>query len=146
MFFFDEPEKTFEDIRHEDESGVEFWLARELAQVLQYSDWRNFENAIFKAMEACKNSGHEIKTHFGGVTTFTKNNKGTPRKLGDYALSRYACYLIVMNGDPHQVGKKVRQTIKDLGGTMPEDLPTPDKSISQIERETEHRKLKSPDK
>lgn len=92
-------EQTFESIKHINEYGQEYWLARELAKVLQYADWRNFENAIFKAMEACKNSGVSIDDHFGEVTTFTKMNSGATRKIGDYALSRYASYLIVMNGD-----------------------------------------------
>ena len=270
-------EKTFEDIKHVNEYGAEYWLARELAQVLQYADWRNFENAIFKAMEACKNSGNAISDHFGDVTTFTNLGSKATRKIGDYALSRYACYLIVMNGDPrkeiiavgqtyfavktrqqeliedydqlsedqkrlairgemishnkslaeaaqmagvvdprdyaifqnrgyqglygglgakeiherkglkkgqkildhmgstelaanlfratqtdeklrrenihgkqaaydthYMVGQTVRQTIKDLGGTMPEDLPTPEKSISEIEKEQKKRELPDP--
>lgn len=266
--------QTFESIKHTNEEGIEFWYARELAQILQYADWRNFENAIYKAMEACKNSGNEVEDHFGEVTTFTKMNTGASRKIGDYALSRYACYLIVMNGDPnkkaiaagqtyfaiktrqqeliedynqlsedqkrlairnemiehnkslaeaaqiagvidprdyaifqnkgyqglyggmgakeihahkrlkpsqkildhmgstelaanlfratqtdeklrrenirgkeaankthYEVGRKVRQTIAELGGTMPEDLPTPKKSISQIERDLKKKEL-----
>lgn len=261
-------DQTFESIKHSNEAGVDYWLARELCRVLQYADWRNFENAIFKAMDACKTSGYSVDDHFGEATTFTNLANGAVRKISDYALSRYACYLIVMNGDPtkkviavgqtyfavktrqqelseayeqltedqkrlairnelvthnkslteaaqmagiedqkeyaifqnkgyqglygglgakeihakkglkksqkildhmgstelaanlfratqtdeklrrdnvkgkeaaynthYQVGKKVRQTIKELGGTMPEDLPTPGKSISQIERE-----------
>lgn len=268
-------EQTFESIKHINEYGQEYWLARELAKVLQYADWRNFENAVFKAMEACKNSGVSIDDHFGEVTTFTKMNSGATRKIGDYALSRYASYLIVMNGDSskkviaagqtyfavktrqqelidnyeeltedqkrlairqemkrhntaladaahdagvieskdyaifqnygymglygglkaqdikqrkglkpsqdildhmgstelaanlfratqteeklrrdnvrgkqnanhthYSVGKKVRQTIEELGGTMPENLPTPKKSIAQIERE--QKKLQKP--
>lgn len=267
-------EKTFEDIKRINEYGAEYWLARELAQVLQYADWRNFENAIFKAMDACKNSGNEIGDHFGNVTTFTNLGSKATRKISDYALSRYACYLVVMNGDPrkeiiavgqtyfavktrqqelidnydqltedqkrlairnemmshnkslaeaaqmagivdprdyaifqnrgyqglygglgakeiharkglrknqkildhmgstelaanlfratqtdeklrrenihgkqaacdthYMVGQKVRQTIKDLGGTMPEDLPTPEKSIAQIAKEQKIREL-----
>lgn len=266
-------EQTFESIKHIDEYGQEYWFARELARALQYADWRNFENAIFKAMDACKNSGVSTALHFGEVTNFTKMNTGATRKISDYALSRYACYLIVMNGDPskdviavgqtyfavkarqqelienyeqlsedqkrlairnemishnkslaeaaqmagvidpqdyaifqnkgyqglygglgvkeiharkglkksqkildhmgstelaanlfratqtdeklrrenirgkqaaynthYEVGRKVRQTIQELGGTMPEDLPTPEKSIAQIERE--QKKLK----
>lgn len=103
-------EQTFEDIKHINEYGAEYWLARELAQVLQYADWRNFENAIFKAMEACKNSGNEIGDHFGNVTTFTNLGSKATRKIGDYALSRYACYLIVMNGDPRKEIIAVGQT------------------------------------
>lgn len=267
-------DQTFESIKHTNEEGIEFWYARELAQILQYADWRNFENAIYKAMEACKNSGNEVEDHFGEATTFTKMNTGASRKISDYALSRYACYLIVMNGDPnkraiaagqtyfaiktrqqeliedydqlsedqkrlairnemiehnkslaeaaqiagvidprdyaifqnkgyqglyggmgakeihahkrlkpsqkildhmgstelaanlfratqtdeklrrenirgkeaankthYEVGRKVRQTIAELGGTMPEDLPTPKKSISQIERDLKKKEL-----
>lgn len=267
-------DETFEGIKRYTEDGVEFWYARELQGVLEYTDWRNFQNAIFKAMEACKKSGNEITAHFGGVTTITKIGGGRTRKISDYALSRYACYLIVMNGDPqkeviavgqtyfavktrqqeliedydqltenqkrlairaemkahnkslaeaaqlagisdprdyaifqnkgyqglygglgmkeiharkglkkgqkildhmgstelaanlfratqtdeklrrekirgkeaagathYSVGKKVRQTIKELGGTMPEDLPTPWKSIQQIEREQKKKEL-----
>lgn len=271
-------EQTFEGIKHINEYGQEYWLARELSKVLQYADWRNFENAIFKAMEACKNSGVSPEAHFGETTSFTKMNTGVTRRISDYALSRYACYLIVMNGDPskqviaigqtyfavktrqqeliedyeqlsedqkrlairnemiahnkslaeaaqmagvveprdyaifqnkgyqglygglgvkeiharkglkknqkildhmgstelaanlfratqtdeklrreniqgkqaayithYEVGKKVRQTIKELGGTMPEDLPTPEKSIAQIEREQQNKKLNKGD-
>lgn len=267
-------DKTFESIKHINEFGIEFWYARELSHVLQYADWRNFENAIYKAMEACKNSGYDIQDHFGEVTTFTKMNTGATRKISNYALSRYACYLIVMNGDPSKkviaagqtyfavktrereleedferlseeqkriairgelrdhnkslaeaaqqagitepidyaifqnygyrglyggldakdiqarkglrknqhildhmgstelaanlfratqtdeklrienirgkkeannthfvVGKAVRKTIQELGGTMPEDLPTPEKSISQLERELKKKEL-----
>lgn len=103
-------EETFEGIKHVNEYGQEYWLARELSKVLQYADWRNFENAIFKAMDACKNSGATVEDHFGEVTTFTKMNRGTIRKIGDYALSRYACYLIVMNGDPNKEIIAIGQT------------------------------------
>lgn len=265
---------VFEDIKHVNEYGQEYWYARELAKVLQYSDYRNFEAAIFKAMEACQNSGFEISDHFGEATEMVSIGSKAHRELRSYKLSRYACYLIVMNGDPakevialgqtyfavktreaelienyselsedqkrvairhemaehnkkladaahnagvieprdcaifqnygymglygglkakdikarkglsknenildhmgstelaanlfratqteeklrrenvkgktnannthYVVGKKVRQTIKELGGTMPEDLPTPDKSIKQIEKEQKKKKL-----
>lgn len=89
-------EETFESIKHYTEEGVEFWYARELQSVLEYADWRNFQNAIFKAMEACRNSGNNVADHFGETTTFTKIGGNITRKIGDYALSRYACYLIVM--------------------------------------------------
>lgn len=267
-------EQTFDSIRHINEDGQEFWYARELGGVLQYSDWRNFQNAIFKAMEACKGSGFRISDHFGDATKMIELGKSAHRRVEDYVLSRYACYLIVMNGDPQKeiiavgqtyfavktrqqelidnydtlteeqkrlairnemashnkslaeaaqmagvvepydyaifqncgyqglygglgqkeiharkglkktqkildhmgstelaanlfratqtdeklrrdqiqgkaqanqthfdVGRKVRQTIKELGGTMPEDLPTPTKSIGQIEREQDKKKL-----
>ena len=263
-------EQTFESIKHINEYGQEFWYARELARVLEYKDFRNFEQSIFKAMDACKNSGYDIADHFGDATEMVEIGLGAQRGFPSYTLSRYACYLTVMNGDPrkeviavgqtyfavktrqqelvenydqlsedqkrlairHEMtehnksladaakmagvetpqeyaifqnygymglygglkaadikarkglkknqnildhmgstelaanlfratqtdeklrrenihgkaaanrthlegGKKVRQTIKDLGGTMPEDLPTPEKSIKQLERERE---------
>lgn len=269
-------EQTFESIKHINEYGEEYWLARELQPVLEYSQWRRFSDAIERAKLACKNSGFAIEDHFADVGKMVDIGSGAEREIDDVMLSRYACYLIVMNGDPrkeviavgqtyfavktrqqelidnyeqlsedqkrlairnemiahnkslaeaaqmagiedprdyaifqnkgyqglygglgakeiharkglkksqkildhmgstelaanlfratqtdeklrreniqgkqaacdthYQVGKKVRQTIKELGGTMPEDLPTPQKSIAQIEREQEKRKLKS---
>lgn len=103
-------EQTFESIKHINEYGQEYWLARELARVLEYADWRNFEYAIFKAMDACKNSGIPIVEHFGETTSFTKIGNAVTRKIGDYALSRYACYLIVMNADPSKEIIAVGQT------------------------------------
>lgn len=267
-------ESLFESIRHVNEYGQEFWYARELAKALEYKDFRNFELAIFKAMDSCKNSGFNVSDHFGEVTEMVTIGSGAQRGFKSYQLSRYACYLIVMNGDSSkqiialgqtyfavktrqkeliehyddlsenqkriairkemkehnkmlvaaakdagvetnldyaifqnygymglygglkasdikerkglkksqdildymgyeelaanlfratqteaklrrenvqgkqeankthfEVGKKVRDTIKDLGGTMPEDLPTPEKSIQQLERE-QKKKLK----
>ena len=269
-------EQTFESIKHIDEYGEEYWLARELQSVLEYAQWRRFSDAIERAKLACKNSGFAIEDHFADVGKMVDIGSGAEREIDDVMLSRYACYLIVMNGDPrkeviavgqtyfavktrqqelidnyeqlsedqkrlairnemithnkslaeaaqmagiedsrdyaifqnkgyqglygglgakeiharkglkksqrildhmgstelaanlfratqtdeklrreniqgkqaaydthYEVGKKVRQTIKELGGTMPEDLPTPQKSIAQIEREQEKRKLKS---
>ena len=268
-------EQTFESIKHVNEYGEEYWLARELQPVLEYAQWRRFSDAIERAKLACKNSGFAVEDHFADVGKMVDIGSGAEREIDDVMLSRYACYLIVMNGDPrkeviaigqsyfavktrqqelidnyeqmtedqkrlairnemiahnkslaeaaqmagiadqreyaifqnkgyqglygglgakeiharkglkksqkildhmgstelaanlfratqtdeklrreniqgkqaaydthYQVGKKVRQTIKELGGTMPEDLPTPQKSIAQIEREQEKRKLK----
>lgn len=267
-------EQTFESIKHVNEYGEEYWLARELQPVLEYVQWRNFAEAVERAKLACKNSGFAVEDHFADVSKTIDMPKGAHKDIPDYMLSRYACYLIVMNGDPrkeviavgqtyfavktrqqelidnyeqlsedqkrlairnemithnkslaeaaqmagiedsrdyaifqnkgyqglygglgakeiharkglkksqrildhmgstelaanlfratqtdeklrreniqgkqaaydthYEVGKKVRQTIKELGGTMPEDLPTPQKSIAQIEREQEKRKL-----
>ncbi len=269
-FFFDDDENVFDNIKHENEYGQEFWYARELQPVLEYSQWRRFAETIERAKIACEKSGHKIEEHFANVGKMVKVGSGAEREIDDYALSRYACYLIVMNGDPRkeiialgqtyfavktrqqeliedyerlseeqkriairnemkrhnsaladaahdagikeprdyaifqnygymglynglkakdikerkglkknqdildymgstelaanlfratqteeklrrehiqgkseankthfEVGKKVRQTIKELGGTMPEDLPTPEKSVRQIEKEHE---------
>ena len=268
-------EQTFESIKHVNEYGEEYWLARELQPVLEYAQWRRFSDAIERAKLACKNSGFAVEDHFADVGKMVDIGSGAERQIDDVMLSRYACYLIVMNGDPrkeviaigqsyfavktrqqelidnyeqmsenqkrlairnemiahnkslaeaaqmagiadqreyaifqnkgyqglygglgakeiharkglkksqkildhmgstelaanlfratqtdeklrreniqgkqaaydthYQVGKKVRQTIQELGGTMPEDLPTPEKSVKQIEREVEHKKLK----
>lgn len=268
-------EQTFESIKHINESGQEYWLARELQKVLEYSQWRRFCEAIERAKLACKNSGYNTDEHFADVGKSLPMPNGGVRIIDDFMLSRYACYLIVMNGDPrkevisvgqtyfaiktrqqelidnydklsedqkrlairnemishnkslaeaaqmagvieprdyaifqnkgyqglygglgakeihsrkklkksqkildfmgstelaanlfratqtdeklrrekirgkqaaydahYKVGRKVRQTIKELGGAMPEDLPTPDKSIAQIERGQEKKKLK----
>lgn len=268
-------EQTFESIKHVNEYGEEYWLARELQLVLEYAQWRRFSDAIERAKLACKNSGFAVEDHFADIGKMVDIGSGAERQIDDVMLSRYACYLIVMNGDPrkevisigqsyfavktrqqelidnyeqmsedqkrlairnemiahnkslaeaaqmagiedqreyaifqnkgyqglygglgakeiharkglkksqkildhmgstelaanlfratqtgeklrreniqgkqvaydthYEVGKKVRQTIKELGGTMPEDLPTPQKSIAQIEREQEKRKRK----
>lgn len=97
-------ESLFESIRHTDEDGYEFWYARELSKALEYKDFRNFELTIFKAMETCKNSGYNISDHFGEVTEMVQIGSGAKRGFPSYQLSRYACYLIVMNGD---VSKKI---------------------------------------
>ena len=268
-------EQTFEDIKHINEYGEEFWLARELQEILEYTEWRNFLNVIKRAMSACENSMYPVERQFVEVNKTSPTPNGGVRNITDFILTRYACYLIVMNGDPHkkiiavgqtycnvntrkqelienydeltedqkrlairnemiahnkslaeaaqiagvidakdyaifqnkgyqglygglgakeiharkglkksqkildhmgstelaanlfratqtdeklrrenikgkenanrthyEVGAKVRQTIKELGGTMPEDLPTPSKSIKQIEKEQEKKKLK----
>ena len=268
-------EQTFESIKHVNEYGEEYWLARELQLVLEYAQWRRFSDAIERAKLACKHRGFAVEDHFADVGKMVDIGSGAERQIDDVMLSRYACYLIVMNGDPrkeviaigqsyfavktrqqelidnyeqmsedqkrlairnemiahnkslaeaaqmagiadqreyaifqnkgyqglygglgakeiharkglkksqkildhmgstelaanlfratqtdeklrreniqgkqaaydthYQVGKKVRQTIKELGGTMPEDLPTPEKSVKQIEREVERKKLK----
>ena len=266
---------TFDSIKHVNEEGQEFWYARELQKVLEYTKWENFVNVIDKAKEACKNSSNAVEEHFPDVRKTIEMPKTATKTIQDIMLSRYACYLVVMNGDPRkeiialgqtyfavktrqqeiienydsfseaqkrleirneivnhnkaladaakkagveapieyavfqncgykglyggmdmkaihehkglkksqkildhmgstelaanlfratqteeklrrdniqgkeqanqthfEVGAKVRKTIEELGGTMPEDLPTPEKSIKQIEREVEKKNLK----
>ena len=267
-------EQTFEDIKHFNDDSQEFWFARELQHILGYTEWRNFLKVIDKAKLACENSNNLVDDHFVEVNKMVGIGSGAERYIDDIALSRYACYLIVQNGDPRkeiiavgqtyfavktrqqeiidnydslsedqkrlairneivehnkalaeaarqagitepveyavfqnwgykglyggmdmraihqhkglkksqkildhmgstelaanlfratqteeklrrdhvqgkheanmthfQVGAKVRQTIKELGVTMPEDLPTPEKSIKQIEKEQEKKNL-----
>ena len=93
--------KRFEDIKHIREDGSEFWSARELAVALNYTQWRNFEKVISRAMIACENSGHSIFDDFAEVSKIVEAGATTKPKK-DYELSRYACYLIVQNGDPRK--------------------------------------------
>ena len=189
----------FESIKQIDNDGNEYWFARDLQEVLEYSEWRNFSKIIEKAKNACETSGHRVQSEFVDTNKLVDVGANLQRSIQDIVLSRYACYLIAMNGDPrkevialaqtyfavktheqeqlelqkedslrlqirqdikehnislaeaanqagikgkpqankvhHDVGAKVRQTIKELGGTMPEDLATPTKSIQQIKKE-----------
>ncbi len=167
----------FESIKHIDENGVEYWYARELMVALGYKKWQKFINVINDAKTSCFNSNNIVSDHFTQVGKMVNIGSNTKRRIIDYELSRYACYLIAQNGDSrketialaqtyfaiqtrkqklrkeniqgedkankthYKVGKKVRQTIKDLGGTMPEELPTPKKSLKELEKE-KNKKLK----
>ena len=91
--------KRFEEYAYE-QDGVEYWLARELQELLGYADWRNFLNAIHKAKESCETSGEDVSDHFVDVTKMVKIGSGAEREQDDLMLTRYACYLIAQNGDP----------------------------------------------
>ena len=206
-------QQTFESIKHIDENGAEFWYARELQKALEYTEYGKFLPVIEKAIEACRKTGFDEENHFAHASEMVRIGSGAERKMESYKLSRYACYLIVMNGDPRNkiialcktyfaimtcrnlnglgmkdihkrkglkkneqildhmgatelaanlfritqtddklrreniqgkekanethfaVGKKVRQTIAELGGTMPENLPPPEKSAKLLKKE-----------
>ena len=94
-------EKTFENIKHIDEYGNEYWEARELQKILEYKKWENFYKVLQKAMIACKLSNNEVSDHFPDFRKTVPMPSGAkPKAIIDYKLSRYACYLIVQNGDP----------------------------------------------
>lgn len=95
-------ELTFENIKHIDKDGVEFWYARELQPILDYSQWRRFEETIERAKLACENAGNPVIEHFADVGKKVHLGSGAERIIADYKLSRYACYLIVQNGDPRK--------------------------------------------
>ena len=103
-------EKIFEDIKHMDEVGNEYWFARELQDILEYTQWRRFENVINKAILACKNSNINIDDHFATVGKMVDIGSNTKRKTKDYRLSRYACYLITQNGDSRKETIALGQT------------------------------------
>lgn len=139
--------KSFEDIKHKRDDGSEFWLARELQKTLEYAKWENFSKVIDRAMLACKNAGFEVVDHFVEVRktvempvkpTKNRENFGFPevgktktKSIPDYELSRYACYLIVQNGDPRKeiiaIGQTYfaiqtrRQELNDYFNSLDED-------------------------
>lgn len=102
--------QTFEDIRHIDENGVEFWYARELMPILEYSNWQNFEKIVKKAKISCENSDISVLDHFTNVNKMVLIGSGAYREQTDYKLSRYACYLIAQNGDSRKKVIALAQT------------------------------------
>ncbi len=103
-------EKDFESIKHIDENGVEFWYARELMTMLEYSKWENFIKVINKSIESCKNSNISAFEHFPDVRKTIKMPKGAEKIIEDLKLTRYACYLIAQNGDSRKKTIALAQT------------------------------------
>ena len=103
-------ETVFEEIKHIDEYGNEYWLARELQNVLEYKRWDKFCNVINNAKKACENSNYNVFEHFSQVGKTSKMPNGGVKNLLDYKLSRYACYLIVQNADPRKEVVALGQT------------------------------------
>ena len=102
--------QTFESIKRSDERSGEFWLARELAPVLEYPFHQHFSPVIEKARTACAKVGHEPNDHFTDIREMVDIGSGARREISDVRLSRYACYLIVQNGDPSKPVIAVGQT------------------------------------
>ena len=101
---FNQISQTWED------SGIEYWFARDLQELLEYSEWRNFLKVIEKAKEACENSGGKVENHFVAVNKMVVIGSGAERPIEDIMLTRYACYLIAQNGDPRKDAIAFAQT------------------------------------
>ncbi|MBI5416551.1 DNA damage-inducible protein D [Candidatus Poribacteria bacterium] len=94
--------KSFEDLKKVNEYGAEYWSAREVQPLLGYTQWRRFEDAVKRAITSCKQSGNISENHFAGAGKMVEIGSGISRKISDYSLSRFACYLIAQNGDPRK--------------------------------------------
>ena len=103
-------ETIFESIKHVDDDGNEYWYARELQKVLEYTEWRKFVGIIKKAINACKVSDYMASDHFVGADKMVSIGSKTQREVLDYKLSRYACYLIAQNGDSRKKVIALAQT------------------------------------
>lgn len=101
---------AFEAIKHINEYGAEYWSARELMPLLEYKQWRQFSDAVLRAITSCQNSGAKPDEHFADVRKSSPMPNGGIRQIPDYHLSRYACYLIAMNGDSRKEAIALAQT------------------------------------
>src|ERR1700679_1363620 len=129
--------KSFEEAA-QDEQGIEYWMARDIQELLEYNDWRNFLNVVEKAKIACHNSGQPKSNHFGDVTKMVKLGSGSDREVPDIMLSRYACYLIAQNGDPRKETIAFAQSYFALQTRKQELL---EKRIEMVERLEARQKL-----
>ena len=134
-------EKMFEEIKHIDEYGNEYWYARELSKVLEYRDWRNFLKVLNKAKEACNNSGFNVDEQLVEVNKLSKRNNNAVVNIQDYKLSRYICYLIVQNADPSKEVVALGQTYFAIQTRKQEITEQEYDSLSDDEKRFYQRKL-----
>lgn len=135
--------QNFEAHANHTESGVEFWLARDLQHLLGYSKWDNFLNAVSKAKTACEVSGHAVPDHFADVGKMVDLGSGSQREVDDIMLTRYACYLIAQNGDPRKQEIAFAQTYFALQTRRAELI---EQRLLETERVQARRKLSETEK
>ncbi len=124
--------KSFEDFAHMEER-IEYWMARDLQQLLEYKDWDNFLNVLEKAKQACQNSHLVVNDHFRDVTEMINVGKGAQRSISNVKLTRYACYLTAQNGDPRRYWSNLKIQLSENEG------------FAQLYSKTVQLKLMAPD-
>jgi DNA-damage-inducible protein D len=134
---------TFEAHAQQTESGVEYWLARDLQDLLGYDEWRNFTTAISKAKTACEVSGHHPADHFVGVNKMVDLGSGSQRQIEDIMLTRYACYLVAQNGDSRKQEIAFAQTYFAIQTRRAELI---EQRLLEAERVLARRKLSATEK
>ncbi len=134
---------TFEAHAQQTEQGVEYWLARDLQQLLGYDEWRNFTAVMSKAKTACAVSGHRVVDHFVDVNKMVELGSGSQRQVEDIMLTRYACYLIAQNGDPRKPEIAFAQTYFAVQTRRAELI---EQRLLEAERVSARRKLSATEK
>jgi DNA-damage-inducible protein D len=134
---------NFESFAHKTEEGIEFWLARDLQQLLGYTKWDNFKNVILKARTACELSGQDIEDHFADIGKTIQMPKGATKEIDDIMLTRYACYLVAQNGDSAKKEIAFAQTYFAMQTRKAELI---EQKILEYERVEARHKLKDTEK